>query len=115
MVELNCAQCLKCAERLNAGATPPPRCPNACLEGRQQHTRHIFPDPQYATDTSLRYNSRVAGWSESLGTDLGINEVLLVWSLKASHTRPATFSFGQDLIKVADELAAPPQPGDTTH
>jgi len=87
----------------------------ASPEGRQQHTRHIFPDPQHATDTSLRYNSRVAGWSESLGTDLGINEVLLVWSLKASHTRPATFSFGQDLINVADELAAPPQPGDTTH
>jgi hypothetical protein len=87
----------------------------ASPEGRQQHTRHIFPDPQHATDTSLRYNSRVAGWSESLGTDLGINEVLLVWSLKSSHTRPATFSFGQDLINVAEEFAAPPQLGDTTH
>jgi hypothetical protein len=47
----------------------------------QQHTRHIFLDPQYVSDTAVRYRIiRVAGWLESLGIDLGTkSEALLVW------------------------------------
>jgi len=35
--------------------------------------RHIFSDPQYVSDTPVEYNIRVAGGSESLGSDLGTN------------------------------------------
>jgi hypothetical protein len=35
--------------------------------------------------------------------------------LRSNVSRDALRSFGEDLFNVADELEAPPEPGDTTH